>query len=527
MVSAIPCIAGSPGKERRAASASLTRRGTIRFTRPRRSGRVASGEKLVFSSVIFLFYFLPLFLAAYLCLAPWRAWVIVVGSFFFYAWGEPLYVPLLLAVILLNWSVGRMLGRAGPARRLVLAAGVAANLMFLVFFKYAGFLSAQFDALLRLAGVAWQPHVAVPLPLGVSFFTFQGISYLVDIHRGDVGAQPSLLKFAMYKSMFPQLIAGPIVRYRQIAAEIDNRAVSMARWRRGIEIFVLGLAQKVLIANTVALPADQIFALPPDRLTGATAWLGAVCYMAQIFFDFSGYTNMAIGLGHMMGFTLPRNFDRPYQSQSVTEFWRRWHMTLSSWFRDYLYIPLGGNRHGAARTYGNLLAVFFLCGLWHGASWTFAIWGLYHGAFLIAERATRAVTALRVWRPVRHAYLLLVVLVGWVLFRADSMTQFGTMLRAMLGFGGAGALAMPPERYATGSVAAALLAAALLSAAPPLAAWRAALTRLGGFGASGPGGSVPAVAFDGMRIAGVLSLFLLAATVLSAGTYNPFIYFRF
>lgn len=481
---------------------------------------------MVFSSVIFLFYFLPLFLGAYLLLVPWRAWVIVVGSFIFYAWGEPLYVPLLLAVILLNWAVGRMLGRAGAGRHLVLAAGVAANLLFLVFFKYVGFLSVQFDTLLGLAGVAWQPHVAVPLPLGISFFTFQGISYLVDIHRGDVGAQPSLLKFAMYKSMFPQLIAGPIVRYRQIAAEIDNRAVSMVRWRRGIEIFVLGLAQKVLIANTVALPADQVFSLPPDQLTGATAWLGAVCYMAQIFFDFSGYTNMAIGLGHMMGFTLPRNFDRPYQSQSVTEFWRRWHMTLSSWFRDYLYIPLGGNRHGAPRTYANLLAVFLLCGLWHGASWTFAIWGLYHGAFLIAERATRAVTAFRVWRPVRHAYLLLVVVVGWVLFRSESLSEAGTMLRAMLGFGTAGALAMPPQRYAPGSVVAALVAAALLSAAPPLATWRAAQTRAGGFAAS-RGGLVRTAAFDGVRIAGVLSLFLLAATVLSAGTYNPFIYFRF
>ena len=480
---------------------------------------------MVFSSVIFLFYFLPLFLAAYLCLPRWRAAVIVAGSFLFYAWGEPRYVPLLAVVILLNWGFGLALGRAGAWRRAVLAAGVAANLAILVFCKYVGFLTAQLDAALGFTGIAWQPHLSVPLPLGVSFFTFQGISYLVDIHRGDVAAQPSLLKFAMYKSMFPQLIAGPIVRYRQIAAEIDTLAVDAVRLRRGIELFVLGLAQKVLIANTVALPADQIFSLPPELLTGATAWLGALCYMVQIFFDFSGYTNMAIGLGHMMGLTLPRNFDRPYQAQSVTEFWRRWHITLSSWFRDYLYIPLGGNRRGGFRTGANLLSVFLLCGLWHGASWTFAVWGLYHGAFLIAERAFRSVAALRIWRPLRHAYLLLVVLIGWVLFRADSLPHAGAMLRAMAGFSLAGPLAMPPERYATASVATALAAAALLIASPPLAAWRDALRAAGSTAAVAR--PAAALALDSARIAWVLSLFVLTATALSAGTYNPFIYFRF
>ena len=479
---------------------------------------------MVFSSVIFLFYFLPLFLAAYLCLPRWRAAVIVVGSFVFYAWGEPRYVPLLALVILLNWGFGLALGRAGTWRRAMLAAGVAADLAILVFYKYVGFLAAQVDALLGLAGIARQPHLSVPLPLGISFFTFQGISYLIDIYRGDVAAQPSLLKFAMYKSMFPQLIAGPIVRYRQIAAEIDTLAVDAVRLRRGIELFVLGLAQKVLIANTVALPADQIFALPPSLLTGATAWLGAVCYMVQIFFDFSGYTNMAIGLGHMMGLTLPRNFDRPYQAQSVTEFWRRWHITLSSWFRDYLYIPLGGNRCGGLRTGANLLAVFVLCGLWHGASWTFAVWGLYHGAFLIAERAFRSVASFHIWRPLRHAYLLLAVLVGWVLFRADTLSHAGAMLRAMAGFSAAGPLAMPPERYATASVATALAAAALLIAAPPLASWRDALRVAGARPLPRP---AAALALDGARIAWVLSLFLLTATALSAGTYNPFIYFRF
>ena len=482
---------------------------------------------MVFSSIIFLFYFLPLFLAAYLCLAPWRAAVIVAGSLLFYAWGEPAYIALLLVFIVLNWAMGLAVQRATSLRRPILAAGITANLLFLIFFKYVGFLCAQFDALLRLTGAASLPHIAVPLPLGISFFTFQGISYLIDISRGDVAAQPSLLKFAMYKAMFPQLIAGPIVRYRQIAGEIDDRSVSIARLRRGIEIFVLGLAQKVLIANTVSLPADQIFALPADQLTTGTAWLGAVCYMAQIFFDFSGYTNMAIGLGQMMGFTLPRNFDRPYLAQSVTEFWRRWHMTLSSWFRDYLYIPLGGSRHGPARTYANLLAVFVLCGLWHGASWTFALWGLYHGAFLIAERAARPLASVRIWRPLRHFYLLLAVLVGWVLFRADSLGAAAGMLKAMVGLGAAGPAAMPAARFATASVITALLAALVAVIAPPLGAWRRWARGIPAFGPSGGGAIASAAAVDGMRIAWSLSLFLLTATALSAGTYNPFIYFRF
>ncbi len=484
---------------------------------------------MVFSSIIFLFYFLPLFLVLYLVLSRFRPFVIVASSILFYAWGEPRYVPLLAAATVLNWGAGLAVQRSRRGRA-VLALGIAANLSLLVWFKYLGFMVSQIDALLLASGLPAVSVPAVSLPLGISFFTFQGISYLIDIHRGDIQAQPSLLKFAMYKTMFPQLIAGPIVRYRDIADEIDDRSVSFARWRRGIEMFVIGLAQKVLIANAVSLPADQIFGLPGTQLTMAAAWLGAACYSIQIFFDFSGYTNMAIGLGHLMGFTLPRNFDRPYTAQSVTEFWRRWHITLSRWFRDYLYIPLGGNRRGGMQTYVNLLSVFVLCGIWHGAKWTFVAWGLYHGLFLIIERAASPWASSQVWRPLRHLYLLLTVLIGWVLFRADSLHEALTMLEAMAGLGDAAADAPSALRFASASVVAAMLVAALLIAAPPLAYWRNVVARIIPSAARHPASrqGLPGMALLGVaEPAAVLCLFALTVSVLSAGTHNPFIYFRF
>ncbi|MFC0408101.1 MBOAT family O-acyltransferase [Roseomonas elaeocarpi] len=480
---------------------------------------------MAFSSIVFLFYFLPLFLLIYLALPPARMWVIIAGSLVFYAWGEPFYIGLLLVFIVMNWWLGLRLERASPPLgRALLTIGVSANILLLAGFKYAGFFMQQVDVLARAAG--WPPPQvpAIPLPLGISFFAFQGISYLMDIRRGEVRAQPSLPRFAMYKTMFPQLIAGPILRYRQIAHEINDRRIEPARFRMGIELFVVGLAQKVLIANTVALPADQIFALPPEALTAAVAWLGAVCYMVQIFFDFAGYTTMAIGLGHMLGFSLPPNFNRPYTARSVTDFWRRWHMSLSSWFRDYLYIPLGGNRAGAWRTYANLLIVFALCGLWHGAAWPFVVWGLYHGLFLILERAAGHMPGLSAWgarlpAALRHAYLLLVVLVGWVIFRADTLGHAGQMLAAMTGFGTPGLLAMPVQRYAGPSVWTAL------AVAVALVAWKrdtnyataAGITRLPRLGE----------AVLALRFVAGLVLLTVTAAALASGTHNPFIYFRF
>ena len=480
---------------------------------------------MVFSSPTFLFYFFPLFFLIYFVCGRSNV-VIFLLSFLFYAWGGLAHVPLLVFYILANYFAGLAVG-AVRQKWWILALGVAVNLSLLIVFKYLGFMENQANFVLAWLGVAAVPHSDLELPLGISFFTFQGISYLIDISRGDIQPQRSLLKFAMYKTMFPQLIAGPIVRYRQIAGKIDRRKVSLYRLRFGLMLFTVGLAQKCLVANTVALPADTIFKLPTDQLTTATAWLGAVCYTVQIFFDFAGYSNMAIGMGHMMGFSYPANFSRPYVAQSVTDFWRRWHMSLSSWFRDYLYLPLGGNRGSPWQTYRNLFSVFVLCGLWHGAAWTFAAWGLYHGCFLVIERLGVSQALSQLWQPLRHAYLLLVVCAGWVIFRAESLPQAAHFFACMSGWGGGATTLGPAARFLTPSVATAIAAAFVLCTLPPMSERRLQVQArqfLGG----GPSaralidGAV-AIAFG----AGSLALAVGAALSLASNTYNPFIYFRF
>jgi alginate O-acetyltransferase complex protein AlgI len=480
---------------------------------------------MVFSSPTFLFYFFPLFFLIYFTSGRSNA-VIFLLSLLFYAWGGINHVPLLIFYILTNYLAGLAVG-AAPRKVWVLGLGVAANLSLLIIFKYLGFLENQADVVLAWLGGGAVPHSDLVLPLGISFFTFQGISYLIDISRGEVQPQRSLLKFAMYKTMFPQLIAGPIVRYRQIAAKIDGRRVSLYRLRHGLMLFTLGLAQKCLVANTVALPADAIFKMPVEQLTAATAWLGAVCYTVQIFFDFAGYSNMAIGMGHMMGFSFPANFNRPYVAQSVTDFWRRWHMSLSSWFRDYLYLPLGGNRGGPWRTYRNLFCVFLLCGLWHGAAWTFAAWGLYQGCFLVIERLGLSQALSKLWRPLRHVYLLLVVCAGWVIFRAESIPQAAQFFAAMSGWGGGAPTLAPAARFLTPSVATAIVAALILCALPPISERRLQVWArqfiVGGASARAMVDGAVATAFG----ASSLALAVGAALSLATNTYNPFIYFRF
>jgi alginate O-acetyltransferase complex protein AlgI len=468
---------------------------------------------MVFSSATFLFYFFPLFLLLYYAL-PWKNGVLLVGSLLFYAWGEPRFVPLLLLSALLNYGFGAAIAAAARRRQALLALGVAANLLFLMYYKYIGFFATVLNEAIGPFGKA----VAVPaivLPLGISFFTFQGISYLIDVYRRDIEVQSSFWRFAMYKSMFPQLIAGPIVRYRQIAHEIEHRDLPNARIWAGFRQFVVGLAQKMLIANTVALSADRLFAVDPAQLTTGAAWIGIACYTVQILFDFGGYSNMAIGIGHMLGFTYPPNFQRPYASLSMTEFWRRWHISLSSWFRDYLYIPLGGNRHGPLRTYANLALVFLLCGLWHGAAWTFVIWGLWHGALLIAERFGLGAALARLPAPLAQAYTLLMVMLGWVFFRADSVPHALSYLGAMAGLGGAGAAVHPWQGDVSASSATALAVGALIATvrlAPDMPARAArALGRL----------RLP------LQTLALAAALLLCVLNMAAGTYNPFIYFRF
>jgi len=363
--------------------------------------------------------------------------------------------------------------------------------------------------------VGAQP-VAVPrvlLPIGISFFTFHAISYVVDVYRRDATAQKSPVHAALYLLLFPQLIAGPIIRYRDLAEQLARRTVTLDDFAAGVRRFVVGLAKKILIANVVAGPADRIFAMPPDQLSAAHAWLGVACYTLQIYFDFSGYSDMAIGLGRMFGFRFPENFRWPYVAESVQDFWRRWHISLSTWFRDYLYVPLGGNRASPGRTYVNLVIVFFLCGLWHGAAWTFVVWGLFHGLFLVLERLGVARALTRVPRAVRHTYLLLVVMAGWVFFRADSLAGAAAMLAAMAGFGSAA-----PTPFAVGWYLTPELVLILLAGAIGSTPWTRTLAR------EGAGGWW---ALDYARAAAITAMFAASMMQLASRAYNPFIYFRF
>lgn len=393
---------------------------------------------MVFSSLVFVSGFLPIVAAIYfLSPARFRNAVLVTASAVFYAWSGILAVPLVALLVVANFLLGRMIeAPTGRMRRIILTGAVSLNLAVLIVFKYSGFLLGNVDSLLGLFSNLRVPARYLPLPLGISFFTFHIISYLVDVHRGSVRSQPSPTAFALYIVNFPQLIAGPIIRYRQIADQLPFRAVRFADIDAGVGRFTIGLVKKLLIADPIGSVVDQIFMVSPDQLTTAAAWLGVVCYALQIYFDFSGYSDMAIGLARIFGFRFPENFNYPYFAVSMRDFWRRWHMTLSAWFRDYVYMPLGGNQHGPWRTTRNLWIVFFLAGAWHGAGWNFIVWGLWQGLFLSVERLApvEAIFALTP-RLVRRGYVLLVVLFGWVFFRSpDLKFALGYMAR-MFGFG--------------------------------------------------------------------------------------------
>lgn len=481
---------------------------------------------MVFSTVTFLFYFLPLFLICYFAL-PFKNAVLLLASLLFYAWGEPQNLPLLLGSLLLNYLCGLAIGSArarGTSALPAFMAGIGLNLAFLGYFKYFNFAAATLASLAADAGIALPLPERVALPLGISFFTFHAISYLADVYRGKTAAERHIFALAMYIVMFPQLIAGPIIRFATVARQLHHRRHTMARVALGFRLFIFGLAQKVLIANTVALGADRIFSLPASELGMATAWLGIACYTLQIYFDFFGYSNMAIGLGLVTGFTFPRNFDYPYIARSVTEFWQRWHLSLSRWFRDYLYIPLGGNRHGMLRTSLNLFTVFLLCGLWHGANWTFIAWGLYHGVFLVLERAGLKSWIARLPGLLQHGYALLVVMVGWVVFRSDTLSQASDYLLAMAGAGPVHDEAASITRYLHGAMPSALLVGVMAST-PVFGAVARAL-RQQASRLRAPAG-LRSVGAGVATLALPLLFFILAMITLASGAYNPFIYFRF
>jgi alginate O-acetyltransferase complex protein AlgI len=488
---------------------------------------------LVFSSPGFLFLFLPGVLLAYAVTPrPLRNVVLLLASLVFYVWGEAEHLWLLILLIVINWLAGLAIGRAPTAVRVaVLTAAVAADLAALIFFKYAHFLAGN----LVLVGMQWSwvgalATAPLVLPLGISFYVFHTISYVVDVARRTAPTQCNPLNFGLYIAFFPQLIAGPIVRYHDIAAMLTQRRPSLPSFASGTERFLAGLAKKMLLANPAGLVADQVFAVPPHALTTGAAWVGVVFYTLQIYFDFSGYSDMAIGLARMFGFNFLENFNYPYISRSMQEFWRRWHISLSNWFREYVYIPLGGNRAGALRTCLNLSLVFLLCGFWHGASWNFVVWGLVHGAFLSAERLGLGRALARMPRAVGHGYTLLVVMAAWVLFRSETLGNAITYYYAMLGLQPGQAAALPIDALLDRQTLLVLVLGIVGST--PVLSW---LTRDWRHRAIQRHGELDVLSHKtddstGLRL--VRLLLLVGLTGLSflqvaSSAYNPFIYYRF
>ena len=463
---------------------------------------------MLFSSTVFLFCFLP-----FVSLCYWAArheiknYILLLSSLFFYAWGEPKYISIMLLVIGINYIVGILLETAHHRKKILVGCGIVANLVILFFFKYTNFFVENIN-------VAFNFHITplnIIMPIGISFFTFQSISYIIDVYRNEVKPQRDITKLALYVSLFPQLIAGPIVKYHDIEANIDNRNVNIDDVACGIQRFIVGLSKKVLIANILGKVADSVYATGPNGIDAGIAWLGAIAYTMQIFFDFSGYSDMAIGLGKIFGFHFLENFNYPYISTSITEFWRRWHISLSTWFKEYLYIPLGGNRAGTLKTYRNLFLVFLATGFWHGASWNFIVWGLWHGLFIILEKRFRFTEAQSFTkRTILHFYTILVFVIGWVFFRAEDLSTAIRYIQAMFG-------AEPDKRlyslghYLSNQVILTLIIAIILSCNVS-SLWKNKEYS-------------PLVA-AGQNIGYVVLLFL-AIVFIASSTYNPFIYFRF
>jgi alginate O-acetyltransferase complex protein AlgI len=480
-------------------------------------------EIMSFASPLFLWYFFPATLVSYWVLPRvWRNGLVAVASLVFYAWGAGPYTFLLLSAIAVNYAAGLLIdadrfAERQAVRRALLYVAVLWDLGILGIWKYAGFASRQVDALSSALGLGHSPVVSLVLPIGISFFTFHHISYVVDVYRHSRHAQRSPVQFVTYIAMFPQLIAGPIVRYHEISEQLaDTKRNRADDFALGFPRFAWGLTKKVLIADTVAPVADAAFAVSGGDMTTSTAWVGALAYTLQLYFDFSGYSDMAIGLGLMLGFRLPENFDRPYSAVSITDFWRRWHMSLSRWFRDYVYIPLGGNRHGAVKTYRNLITIFIATGFWHGANWTFLVWGLYHGALMLIERRTGwgRVEASGVTLALRRALTFLLVVVGWVFFRAATIGQALVMIRHMFvpsGFGLPDTVAASLTHQRT-----VVLLLALLVVLLPGSFVLGRVLSLGR--------SRPAVL---SRYAVMAIAAPCAAIVAAAGTFSPFLYYQF
>ncbi|MFV3385705.1 MBOAT family O-acyltransferase [Pseudomonas sp. NY15364] len=483
---------------------------------------------MVFSSNVFLFLFLPIFLGLYyLCPNRGRNLLILIGSYTFYAWWRVDFLLLFAAVTLWNYVFAlRIHAHAGTqaARRWVVA-GVIGNLATLGYFKYANFGVANINAVLESMGMEPFVLTAVILPIGISFYIFQSISYLIDVYRRDTEPTHNLINFAAFIALFPQLIAGPVLRYKDLADQFTDRTHSIDKFSEGATRFMQGFVKKVFIADSLAPLVDHCFAL--ENPSTGDAWLGMIAYTAQLYFDFSGYSDMAIGLGLMMGFRFMENFNQPYISQSITEFWRRWHISLSTWLRDYLYVPLGGNRHGTFNTYRNLFLTMLLGGFWHGANWTFLIWGAWHGTWLAIERALGVKAAPTVFNPLKWAFTLLLVMLGWVIFRAENLEVAGRMYAALFSFAD-WHLSELTLAHITGLQMATLALAWVVIAVNGARQFLASRHHEPGLTLASAGVALQAIDLRMVAVRGALLLLFCASLLkLSAQSYSPFLYFQF
>lgn len=466
---------------------------------------------MLFSSILFLYYFLPIVLILYFILPDkFKNAILLIASIVFYSWGEPVYVFLMIFSAVFNYTMAidiRKTQLKGKTAKGVLIYTVAVNLFILCFFKYYGFFMDTVNGILH---TDFQ-YTELPLPIGISFYTFQALSYIFDVYRKNVKVQQNLLKFALYLSLFPQLIAGPIVKYKDIAEELENRKTTLESFGQGSMRFIIGLGKKVIFANNIGAVYMSVTALPENQVTTLTYWIGITAYTLQIYFDFSGYSDMAIGLGKMFGFTFMENFNYPYISKTVTEFWRRWHISLSTWFREYIYIPLGGNRVSTAKHIRNLLIVWSLTGLWHGASYNFIVWGLYYGVLLITEKYFLGKYLDKAPSWAQHLYTMVIVMVGWVFFSCEDLTTAVRYLRILFSFGPGGIPFANLHTLYLIKTNFLLFVAGIIAVSPE-----------------------PIKQFDRLcknhRAIGILLIFgilLLSTSYLIFSSYNPFLYFRF
>ncbi len=483
---------------------------------------------MVFSSTIFLFLFLPFTLALYFIVPQrFRNLLLLTASLFFYAWGEAVYVLIMLFSIFANYIFGMWVDRVREQRSVkwIIAFSVFLNVGLISMFKYANFIVNNINELLSLINIPQIELSPVHLPLGISFFTFQAISYVIDVYRKDAEAHKDPIKIALYISCFPQLIAGPIVRYRDVAKEIVNRVITLDLFAYGVKRFIIGLGKKLIIANTLAVPTDKIFSISPDELTSPIACIGLVLFALQIYFDFSGYSDMAIGLGRMLGFHFLENFNYPYISRSISEFWTRWHISLSTWFRDYIFISMGGSRTGSVRVYFNLFTIFFLCGLWHGASWNFVIFGMTHGFFMVSERLGFEKWLKKFPRPFAHIYFLVALLLSLVMFRSETIPYIIGYYKAIFGFSSSTGLKYNLGMFFNVEVTITFILGIIGSVPiiPLITRYKDKLSSQLSDNFSNKFNGI----FDATEVMALILILILSTLQLSAGTYNPFIYFRF